>query len=139
MPQQAKRAAAMVRGEPRDVHAAKLHPSDNKSPPTSQLIGSQRKHQRANSAPLLVASIDKTASTQLRISLSTWRGQHKVELSDLSAVIAGTYFQTGNGIAIPIEKLAELIAALRKAEAQAVSLGLITERGIRPVEEGGAR
>jgi len=59
-----------------------------------------------------VATITKSHSCQLRVSISTWRGQTKVEIADLTSVIPSIYFQAGAGVTIPIEKLDDLIGAL---------------------------
>jgi hypothetical protein len=62
-----------------------------------------------------IGSIQKSHSCQLRVSVSTWREQTKVEISDFSAVIPGTFFQAGNGITLDINLLPELVAILSKA------------------------
>jgi hypothetical protein len=80
---------------------------------------------------VLIASINKSHSTQLRVSLSTWRGQRKVDLADFTSVVPGTYFQSGSGVSLDISKLPELIDALKAAETKAHQLGLLSE-AVRP-------
>ena len=64
----------------------------------------------------LIAMIDKTHSCQLRVSLSSWRDKHKIELADFTSVIPGIYFQAGPGISLDVEKLSELLKAILIAE-----------------------
>jgi hypothetical protein len=85
-------------------------------------------HPTRRSNQVLIGSLDKSPSCRLRVSLSTWRGQTKVELKPCSATIPGVPMPCGPGIALPLDRLPQLINALRKAEAKAVSLGFITER-----------
>jgi hypothetical protein len=77
-----------------------------------------------------VAIIDKNASAQIRVIISTWRGQHRLEIREFSpGPISGSWWSHGNGISIDIAKLDELIEGLRKAETEAVTRGLIKGRG----------
>ena len=73
----------------------------------------------------LIAAIDKSHSCQLRVSISTWRGQTKVELADFTAVVSGIYFQAGAGVSLDIEKLPELLKAIATAEREAIARGLL--------------
>ena len=72
-----------------------------------------------------VAVIAKSATSEIRIAIKTWRGAHKVEIREATAVIAGTYFTSGTPINFPVDRLGEFIAALQSAERQAIARGLI--------------
>ena len=73
----------------------------------------------------LIAMIDKTHSCQLRVSLSSWRDEHKIELADFTSVIPGIYFQAGPGISLDVEKLSELLKAILIAERAVIEGGLL--------------
>ncbi|MGO8842041.1 MAG: hypothetical protein ACLQF1_13210 [Methyloceanibacter sp.] len=75
----------------------------------------------------VVASITKGPVTELRVLLTTWHGSHKVELRDYTATIPHIFFPTSAGVTLDVEKLPELIATLRKAEAKAVSAGMLSK------------
>jgi len=80
-------------------------------------------------APLeAVADIQKSPSSRIRIGISSWRGTHKCEIRECTSNIPGSYWPTSAGISLDIEKLEELIAALQKSRARAVSLGLLSGR-----------
>jgi len=81
-----------------------------------------REHRRAQ-----VAVISKTASAQLRVSLTTWRGQHKLEIREATAAIPGIFFPTPNGVTLELDKIPDLIAALQAAEVEASARGLFSE------------
>jgi hypothetical protein len=83
-----------------------------------------REHRRTQ-----VAVISKTASAQLRVSLTTWQGQHKLEIREATAAIPGIFFPTPNGITLDLDKIPDLIAGLQAAEAEARARGLLPERG----------
>ena len=92
------------------------------------LIGSRdNKPKTEKQARTVVATIDTGRSAQLRVSLTTWRGSHKVELRDYTATIPNVFFPTSAGVTLDVEKLPELIATLRKAEAKAVSAGMLSK------------
>lgn len=76
----------------------------------------------------LVATIARGPATELRILLTSWRGSHRVELRDHTATIPGCFMPAGAGITLPVERLHDLIAALQRAEAEAISRGLLTMR-----------
>jgi len=80
------------------------------------------------SAKSIVATITRGPATEPRISLTSWRGSHRVELRDHTATIPGVFMPCGPGITLPVERLHELIAALQRAEAEAISRGLLTVR-----------
>lgn len=93
--------------------------------------GSQLSSPSRRSSQDLIATIDKSLSCQLRVSLSTWRGQTKIEIADFTSVIPGTYFQSGAGVTLDIEKLPHLLKAIVAAERTALERGLLG-RGNRP-------
>jgi hypothetical protein len=69
--------------------------------------------QSRSTAKFYVRSISKDQTTELRVLLTEWRGQRKVELRDYTAVIPGCYFPAGAGVTLPLDKLDELIDALK--------------------------
>jgi hypothetical protein len=73
----------------------------------------------------ITGEIQKFHCCRLRIGISSWRGQHKVELRDCSALIPDIYFPDANGVTIEISKLPELIEALRVAQTEAKKRGLL--------------
>jgi hypothetical protein len=62
----------------------------------------------------LIASIDTRHAQQVRVFRARWRNQHRIELRPYSATVPGVYMPCGAGISVPIEKLPELIAALKR-------------------------
>jgi hypothetical protein len=78
---------------------------------------------RSGPSTTIIATIDKSRSSQLRVSITQWRGQRKIELRELTAVIPGTFFPTSAGVTAPIECLPDLVAAMQAAEAEARRLG----------------
>jgi hypothetical protein len=76
-----------------------------------------------------VAVIHKNASTQIRVVISAWRGQHRLEIREFSpGPVNGTWWPNSKGVTLDIAKLPQLLQGLRKAEAEAVSRGLIKVR-----------
>jgi|GEM_PF-5478106 hypothetical protein len=108
-PRKASRpAAALADGEPRGCLAGRL--DDNLAKPS-----------RRESQASIVAEIEISHATRLRISLTSWKGARKVELRLYTATIPSVYMATSDGLSLPVGKLPELIAALRKANAAASS------------------
>jgi len=62
-----------------------------------------------------LAVITKSGTAQVRIFVTEWRGQRKIEIREYTAVIPRTYFQSGGGITLPLDKADELVAAIRRA------------------------
>jgi hypothetical protein len=129
---------------PKDVRQAFRRPDDppHEKTNTAQVVGRggvaetimhrtegplDSKPHRSSQALQTVATIDVGHAVQLRVGLSSWSGSHKVELRVATATIPGVYFPTANGVAVNVEHLAELIAALQKAELEAIA-GLISHR-----------
>ena len=80
---------------------------------------------RARSAAQVhVQSISKGHAAELRVLLTEWRNQRKVELRDYTAIIPGCYFPAGAGVTLPIDKLDDLIDALNAAKVEARARGL---------------
>jgi hypothetical protein len=88
------------------------------SPPSATTPPRQPRAAKARPTQL-VAIIEKSRSTQLRVMLTSWRGDHRIEIREATVLISGSYFATASGITIGIENLGELIAALQAAEAEA--------------------
>ena len=86
---------------------------------------SLQRNARSAQALVTVAEITKSYSSRVRVSLSTWKGEHKVELRDLTATIPGCFFPTRDGVTLDVARLHELIAALQRSEAEAISRGML--------------
>ena len=74
-------------------------------------------------ADTVVATIDTSRSSQLRIAISQWRAKRRVEVREATAVIPGIFFPTRAGVMLDIEQLPALIEALRKAVGEARKRG----------------
>ena len=77
-----------------------------------------------------VGTIDKGHAAQLRVSLTSWRDKHRVDLRECTATVPGIYFPTSNGVTLDIAKLPELIEVLLSAEVEARTRGLIGEKAV---------
>ena len=56
------------------------------------------------SSPTVVATIDKSRSSQLRIRISQWRGKRRGEIREATATIPGIFFPTSAGVMLDIER-----------------------------------
>jgi hypothetical protein len=74
---------------------------------------------------VLIASIRKGHAAELRVSLSTWRGKHKIELQECAATIPGMLWPTSAKVTVDLDHLPELIASLQAAGAEAIAKGMI--------------
>lgn len=59
------------------------------------------------------------------MSLSTWRGKHKIELQECAATIPGMFWPTSAKVTVDLDNLPELIASLEAAGAEAIAKGTI--------------
>jgi hypothetical protein len=73
----------------------------------------------------LIASIRKGHAAELRVSLSTWRGKHKIELQECAATIPGMFWPTSAKVTLDLDYLPKLIASLQAAEGEAIAKGMI--------------
>ena len=80
---------------------------------------------RSRPAQAVIASISKGHCSELRISLGTWRGNHKIEIREATATIPNVYMPTPNGVTLDVDRLHELITALQRAEAEAITRGML--------------
>lgn len=71
-----------------------------------------------------VAIVDTSRGNQLRVSISTWRDQTKIEVKPYSATIPDLFMPCGPGVSIAVERVHDLIA-LQQAEAEAVRRGFL--------------
>jgi hypothetical protein len=67
--------------------------------------------------PHHVATINTGHCCQVRLQLSTWHEQTKIELKPYSATIPQVYMPCGPGVSIDVTKADELIEAIRTATA----------------------
>jgi hypothetical protein len=75
-----------------------------------------KQHQaKKQQTSLTIATIQKSHSSQLRISLACWRGSRTVELQECSATVPGMFWPTASKVVLDVEHLPELIAALKAA------------------------
>jgi hypothetical protein len=57
----------------------------------------------------------KSGSSQLRVAISEWRGERKLELRECTRLFGETFFTAGTRLTIDIGKVPELIRLLSKA------------------------
>ena len=84
-----------------------------------KLTSDNRSSASVASSPTVVATIDKSRSSQLRIAISEWRGKRRAEIREATATIPGLFFPTSAGVMLDIEQLPALIEGLQAAEAAA--------------------
>ena len=73
----------------------------------------------------LIATIEKGATTELRVQIREYRGTTFVDVRTYATNDATGKAPTHKGVTLPPDKLGELIAALQEAEARALAAGLI--------------
>ena len=78
-----------------------------------------------NIPDIVVASIPKNSRGELRVLLRTWKGCQIVDQRLFVPNLSGVMRPCPEGIAMPIERLPEIVKALQEAERQARQLGLI--------------
>jgi hypothetical protein len=79
-----------------------------------------------NSTDVFSTVICKSASAQVRVTISKWNGRHIVHVREY----VGSNDQwrpTSKGIALVIDKLGELVNAIRMAEAETIKRGLLSK------------
>ena len=72
-----------------------------------------------------IATISKSRSSQLRVSISEWRGQRRAEIREATALIPTVFFPTSAGVSIDVRQLPALIKGLQSASAEARERGWI--------------
>jgi hypothetical protein len=77
------------------------------------------------SSPTIIATIDKSRSSQLRVSISEWRGQCRAEIREATALIPTIFFPTSAGVTIDVRQLPALIKGLQSAYAEVRRRGWI--------------
>jgi hypothetical protein len=90
-------------GSLEDVHVGRLNRSRNKPP------------RGRTQALTIIGAVPKSHTSRLRIAISEWRGERKLELHETTRVMGETYFPSGAPLTIAIDKVPELIELLRKA------------------------
>ena len=73
----------------------------------------------------LIATIEKSATTELRVQIREYRGTTFVDIRTYATSDATGKAPTHKGVTVPPDKLGELIEALHEAEARAQAAGLI--------------
>jgi hypothetical protein len=74
-------------------------------------------------APHLIATVDKSRSSQLRVSVSRWRQQTTVEIREATATVPGCYFPTPNGVVLDIEQPVRTYRRLAEGRGRSGQLG----------------
>jgi 4-hydroxy-3-methylbut-2-enyl diphosphate reductase IspH len=64
----------------------------------------------------VIGSIPKSSSSQLRVAVSEWRGERKLEIRETTRIVGETFFPAGAGITLDLDKVPELIELLRRAQ-----------------------
>jgi hypothetical protein len=75
-------------------------------------IGSEF-NSRRGAAQELVAAIDTGHAIQLRIFISRWRYNTKLEIRPYSATVPQVFMPCGPGVSLPPERVPDLIEALK--------------------------
>jgi len=83
-------------------------------------------HGTCNDAVSTIAIIQKNESSDVRVTLGSWRGQPKFHIREFEvwAGQAAGKKGTQNNISLPVAKLPEMRRAICEAEAQAIEQGL---------------
>ena len=90
-------------GSLQDNHAGKLNVSSHKS------LAARKQ------ASTVIGSIPKSHASQLRVAVSEWRGQRKVEFRECTKIIGEVFYPVGVPLTLEIDKVPQLIALLNKA------------------------
>lgn len=77
-------------------------------------------------------TIPLSTSKAVRVTLSEWRGEHTVEVTEAEARLARLYNGTGIKVVVPVSHLPELIRGLQSLQAEARRLGLLPDQGGEP-------
>jgi hypothetical protein len=64
---------------------------------------------------VVLGSIPKSNSSQLRVAISEWRSERKIELRETTLLLGSTYFPAGVGVTLDIDRVPLLIDLLQKA------------------------
>jgi hypothetical protein len=63
----------------------------------------------------VLGSIKKSNASQLRISISTWRDERKLELRECTRLFGETFFPAGAPLTIDLDRVPQFIALLSMA------------------------
>jgi hypothetical protein len=83
-------------------------------------------------APIIIATILKSKTSEIRVALSEYMGAQLLDLriwEGDEGVDAAKRHATKRGISIKIARIAELIAGLQAAQAEAIKLGRLKVEG----------
>jgi hypothetical protein len=81
--------------------------------------------QMTSSPDITVAVFEVSWRAQLRVTINTWKGKTKIHVREFNpGAVPGTWWP-GKGACLDVERLPELVQAIRKAEAEARRMGLI--------------
>jgi hypothetical protein len=101
---------------------ARTAPAQTQISRTEEKINS-RGNRRKQASLEIIGEIEKSPSTRVRIGISSWRSEFKIEIREATSVTAGIYFPTSYGVTIPAEKIGELIEAVLTVERKLIERG----------------
>ncbi len=73
-----------------------------------------------------IADIEKNSRETVRVGLKRYNGHHLIDLRVFFQGSSGDLLPSGKGVSLNVERLAELRAALARAEAEAREMGWLT-------------
>jgi hypothetical protein len=103
MPPHKRIPATAMTGALEDIQAAKPNVSRNKP------VGGRAQ------ALSVISTIPKSNASQLRISISTWRDERKLELRECTRLFGETFFPAGAPLTIDLDRVPQFIALLSMA------------------------
>ena len=74
-----------------------------------------------------IARVETGSTTDIRIRLSEWHGKHYADVRKFITSTADERSPTRKGVAIPVERLDDVINGLNEAKAEAQRQGLLQD------------
>jgi hypothetical protein len=106
--------------------ASRASKSDQQTSSSQKVL----QHNSRSTQPLfVVASVPKSETSQLRLAISHWRGENKLELRETTRLFGETFYPAGTPLWLPIERLPEFIEATIAVEREAIARGLLPANG----------
>jgi hypothetical protein len=90
---------------------------------SDRLAGSISKPDTKPARVSQVAAIETGRSSQVRLHLTTWREQTRLEFKPYSATVPQIFMPCGPGVTIPVEQIPELLKAVLAAERECIARG----------------
>jgi hypothetical protein len=76
-----------------------------------------KRHERKQASLEIIGEISRGHSSQLRVAVSQWRGERKIEIRECTRLFDQTFFPVGKPLTLDIDRVPQLIAILSKAVA----------------------